>query len=284
LRSAGYLGCAKIPRWFTSTLNNPTETLWNYFTPMAGYETDGEGTFAPALDIALDPAPVNESDVVVTRSVLREGRALTVQTDLTGPTAEPTVLDAAVAGGAAGQVFVITDCESSTVFQASSYTTGSPNGTVSHVTGGANPGNSTNDLGYTYRRMSRLIPLQTYTYYVGLNPDNNEPGLYRKTGDTGESELLVEGVQALQVAYAVDTTGDRIADAYVTADGVDDWNEVISVTLALLVRSEESGTSKDEQTYQLLPDEIGGLEIAAADDRRQRMLFTTTVAVRNRAL
>ena len=57
LRSAGYLGCAKIPRWFQSTLNDPTSVLWNYFTPMVGYESDGEGAYAPVLDVALDPEP-----------------------------------------------------------------------------------------------------------------------------------------------------------------------------------------------------------------------------------
>ena len=56
------------------------------------------------------------------------------------------------------------------------------------------------------------------------------------------------------------------------------------MTLALLLRSEESGSALDEKTYQLLPDDIGGQEIDPADDRRQRMIFTTTIAVRNRAL
>jgi type IV pilus assembly protein PilW len=283
LRSAGYLGCAKIPRWFQSTLNSPSTTLWNYFRPMTGYEADGSGSWAPALDVPLNPAPIPDSDVVVTRGLLRDGRALTIQADMASASADPAVVDATTPPVSAGQIYVLTDCESTTVFQATGYTAGTPNGTVAHATGGASPGNATSDLGYQYRRLARLIPLQTYTYYVGLDPVTNEPGLYRKTGDVADSELLVEGIQALQIGYAIDNTNDRIADAYVAANNVTDWNDVISVTLALLVRSEDSGSDLDVQSFQLLPAAIGGKQISPADDGRQRMIFTTTVAVRNRA-
>ena len=96
--------------------------------------------------------------------------------------------------------------------------------------------------------------------------------------------MLVEGVEALQVAYGEDTDADRIANDYFSADLVDDWDTIISVNLALLLRSEESGLDLDESTYQLLEPALGGVTIDPADDRRQRMLFTTTAALRNRAL
>jgi type IV pilus assembly protein PilW len=285
VRSAGYLGCAKIPRWFQTTLNTPTAALWNYFMPMMGYEADGSGNYAPALDVALNPAPVNDSDVIVTRGLLRDGRALTIQADMASASADPAVLHTTTAPVTAGQIYVLTDCESTTVFQATAYTAGAPNGTIAHATGGSSPGNSTTDLGYQYRRLSRLIPVQTYTYYVGNDPVTNEPGLYRKTGNAANSELLIEGIQALQIAYAIDNVGsDRVADTYVSANNVTDWNNVISVTLSLLARSEDSGADLDVQTYQILPAALGGKQIAPADDGRQRMLFNTTIAVRNRAL
>ena len=89
LRSAGYLGCSKVPKWFVSTLNGQTTFLWNYSTPLQGYESDGLGTWSPALPggtDALDPAPVNNSDVVVVRSVQRDGVALELAADVVGST------------------------------------------------------------------------------------------------------------------------------------------------------------------------------------------------------
>ena len=90
-------------------------------------------------------------------------------------------------------------------------------------------------------------------------------------------------MQALQIAYAEDTNGDRIADGYGSADTVANWNNIISVTLAMLIRSEENGTNVDVNTYPLLTGVLGGPTLGPYNDRRQRMVFTTTVALRNRA-
>jgi type IV pilus assembly protein PilW len=287
LRSAGYLGCAKVPQWFVSTLNGQTTFLWNYSTPLQGYESNGSGTWAPALPggtDALNPAPVNNSDVVVVRGLLRDGIALELEADVAGGTGDPVVLKTTPASP--GQIMVITDCESASVFQTTAWTPGATTGTISHATtAGFVPGNLNTDLVANFNANSRILPLQTYVYYVG-NDAAGLPGLYRQSGATKPAELLIEGVSALQVAYAVDTVGnDRIADGYFAANAVTNWDNVISITLAMLLQSElNGGTRPDAKTYQLLPTAVGGKLIAAANDRRQRMVFTTTIAVRNRAL
>ncbi len=275
LRSAGYEGCAR-ESVFTSTLNDSTDVPWNYAQPVQGFESQGDGDFLPALTLALAPVPVPESDVLVVRMPERDRPALTVQADLASATANPQVL---VASGpiAAGQIMLITDCEASTVFQVTGWNAGA----VLHAVGGAAPGNATENLGFQYRAFARLLPLDTVTYWVGN--DGTGPALWRRMGD-GAAEMLVEGVEALQVAYGEDTDADRIANDYFSADLVDDWDTIISVNLALLLRSEESGLDLDESTYQLLEPALGGVTIDPADDRRQRMLFTTTAALRNRAL
>jgi type IV pilus assembly protein PilW len=287
LRSAGYLGCSKVPDWFVSTLNGQTTFLWNYSTPFQGYEANGSGTWAPALPggaDALNPAPVNASDVVVVRGLLRDGLAMELAAPVAGTTGDPSV--PIVTPTAAGQVLVITDCESATVFQATAWTPGGTNGTISHATTGPFvPGNASNDLVSSFNETSRILPLQTYVYYVA-NDAAGLPGLYRQTGATRPAELLIEGVQALQLAYAVDTVNnDRIADSYVPASGVTNWDNVISVTLGMLMQSDQTGgMHTGTNTYQVLPAAIGGLSINTPADRRQRMVFTTTVAIRNRAL
>jgi type IV pilus assembly protein PilW len=279
LRSAGYGGCAR-ETIFTTTLNDAAEVPWNYAQPVQGFESQGDGDYLPALTLVLAPAPLPESDVLVVRMPERDRPAMTMQTDLANLTDNPQVL-AASAPVAAGQIMLITDCEASTVFQASGWAVGAPNSSVLHAAGGAAPGNATADLGFQYRAGARLLPLDTVTYWVG--DDGSGPALWRRMGD-GAAEMLVEGVEALQVAYGEDTDADRVANDYFSADEIDDWDTIISVNLALLLRSEESGVDRDEATYQLLEPAIGGVTIDPDDDRRQRMLFTTTAALRNRAL
>ena len=282
VRAAGYNGCAKaVP--FTSTLNTPTGLLWNYALPVQGYESDGAGGFSPALGVALTPAPVNDSDVIVTRSLARDGRALRVQVDVGSETGDLSVTNATPAPVAAGTIMIVTNCSASSVFQATGYTAGAPNGTIAHATGGAlTPGNATNNLGWTYTAGARVAPLQTVIYYVGADPVSGEPGLYRKVG-AAAPDLLIDGVQALQIAYGEDTNGDRIAESYVPANSVTNWDNIISVSLALLVRSEASGNNVDANSYQLLSTALGGKTLGPYNDRRQRVVFSTTVALRNRA-
>ena len=63
-----------------------------------------------------------------------------------------------------------------------------------------------------------------------------------------------------------------------TPTTVTDWTRVISVTLALLVRSaEENAKIVDQRVYELLETDVGPF-----NDRFQRSLFTTTVTLRNR--
>ena len=88
----------------------------------------------------------------------------------------------------------------------------------------------------------------------------------------------------MQVKYGVDTDGDLLANQYVTADNVTNWDTVVSINLAVLVRSiDETGVEKDKQTYKLLggAGATGGGTYGPFNDRRQRAIFTTTITLRN---
>ena len=281
VRSAGYMGCARaVP--FTSTLNSSTSLLWNYAIPLQGFEASGTGTWSPALAAGtLNPAPINDSDVLVVRALDRDGISRRVQADLTGATASPVVLSPTAVP--VGTIMLITDCQAASVFEATGFTAGTP-ATILHAVGGPTPGNQTTDLGWLYRTGARIAPMQTFIYYVANDPVTGEPSLYRQTGATQPADLLIEGVQALQISYAEDTNGDRIADVHRPTNTVASWDDVLSVSLAMLIRSAEQGTEVDAKTYQLLPTAVGGKLINPVDDRRMRMVFTTTIALRNRAL
>jgi type IV pilus assembly protein PilW len=279
LRSAGYQGCARgVP--FNNSLNTPTGLLWNYIFPVQGYESDGAGAFSPALGLTLTPTPVNDSDVVVVRSAQRDGRMARLETNLVSLTDTLTVTNTGTI--AAGNIFMISDCNATDVFQATTWTTGTPNGTIAHATVGGTPGNSSGDMSYLYRAGARVVPLETVIYYVGVDATSGEPGLFRQIG-TNAPQLLIEGVQALQISYGEDTDGDRVANFYRSASLVANWNAIISVNVSMLIRSEQYGTSTDGNTYTLLATTVGGKVLGPYNDRRQRMMFTTTAALRNRA-
>ena len=71
---------------------------------------------------------------------------------------------------------------------------------------------------------------------------------------------------------------DGMINEYVDANEVADWGAVISVSLAILVRSaEENSQEADNREYSLL-----GTAVGPFDDKFQRSLFTTTVTLRNR--
>ncbi len=278
LRSAGYSGCSR-GSFFQSTLNNSADVLWNYALPVQGFESLGGGNYAPALSVVLDPAPVEDSDVIVVRMPTRDRPAMTMRVDLATSLDDPQVL-ASSGPIATGQTMIITDCQASSVFQVTGWAPGAPNGRVLHAAGGAGPGNATADFGFQYQAGARLLPLQTVMYWVG--DDGTGPALWRQVDDNA-SEMLVENMQAMQLAYGEDFDEDRVANDYLSADLVGDWDNVISVSIALLAYSVEVGTDVDSATYPLLDPSIGGVTLGPYDDRRQRMLFTTTAALRNRA-
>jgi type IV pilus assembly protein PilW len=268
IRAAGYMGCAKaVP--FNSTLNTPTATLWDFSRPMQGFEATGASTWSPALSPAVIPAaqaPQSGSDAILLRVAQREGVSQRVTANLGTATSNPQVA-AAVANG----LMMITDCNASTMFQVTGYA--APQ--VVHATGGASangPGNASTNLGYVYQANARLIPMQVIVYYVRNN------SLWRMVGNNTPEEL-VEGVQALQIVYGEDTDADRIVNNYVAANAVTNWSNIVSVSVSLLARSDQVGTDVDSQTYTLL-----GTNVGPFNDRRTRMLFTTTAALRNVAI
>jgi type IV pilus assembly protein PilW len=182
-------------------------------------------------------------------------------------------------------VVMLADCHARAVFQITGYN--SATGVIDHALGvGAetpptlNPGNALTDLGHAFESNSQIVPVRTVAYYIG-KPAGGQPGLWRVAG-SGAAEELVEGVERMELRFGRDTNNDRIADEYVTADlvGGANWGNVISVSLALLVRSpDQYGTERDANTYTLLDKTF-----TAPSDRYVRQVFVSTATLRNRAL
>ena len=93
----------------------------------------------------------------------------------------------------------------------------------------------------------------------------------------------------MQLLYGVNVDQDIRAtvDAYLTADNVTSWDEVISVRVSLLMQSVEDGTVPAPQGYTfdgVTYDGGGGGNGELPADERARRVFTATISLRNRAL
>lgn len=286
LRASGFVGCARQPTYLSTSLNNSTTLQWNFLAgPVTGFQATGANVWSPAMDASI-PSPLSGSDVLVVRVPVRERVPLPLTTDVGSPT---NTLQIAAGSGAVetGDIVLAYSCEAISVFQVSSFATGT--GVISHIVNasGQVPGNATATVNYAYRRaVTQVVPVETVAYFVAPSSrvgDASDPApagttsLWRRRG-LNAAEELVEGIEQVQVQYGIDTNGDVIVDEYRTANNVTDWNDVISVSVALLVRAlEEYGPDTDRRSYSLLD-----VTVAAPGDRRLREVFTATASIRNR--
>lgn len=290
IRAAGFNGCARPMKTgdFVNDIDledEVEEALFDFERPVGGYEAGGTGespTWAtagdlPSFDDALAPDASALSDIVILRAS-REGEASYRTTAELAGTSVPVAfgLGSTIVPGA---TFLVADCQGASTFRATSFTEtvaatattpGAGNLTFSSASGGA--------LTRGFMPGATLVPVEAVVYFVAPGSAGTGTSLWQKLGNADPQEL-VEGVESMQVRYGIDTTVDRVPDAYVTASGVTNWNNVVSMQVAFLVRSDqEYGSEIDGRTYQLL-----GTSFGPFNDRRYRTVFTTTVAVRNRS-
>ena len=113
----------------------------------------------------------------------------------------------------------------------------------------------------------------------------------------GAAEELVAGVDGMQLRFGFDDSAeiDGTVDDFLTAEEVIGaaateadidarWRRVLSVRVALLLRSEQragvSGTESDGSTARTF--DLLGVTVTPPNDGRMRQVYETTIAVRNR--
>jgi type IV pilus assembly protein PilW len=285
LRMAGTAGCPNATS--VNVLNNNTDWEKDLFgMPIVSVERDGvagtETEFSDALRVLR--ADMTREYIVQAHDSAAGIFTLTGAHNIT-----------------AGQYVIATDCNHAVVFQASVPAANQ----ISHPAGGV-PGNATNLLGagavvYTFAPGSRLYRLDSTSYFVANNVAG-QPSLFRSRprGATGviTREELIEGLQDLQLTYAVDTSvvADGLADfvdpdgdgdPYLTAAQVDSaavpgantslrWARVVSARISTLIRTNEDGIVPVAQSYT-----FNGVATVPAD-RRLRKVSTNVIRLRNR--
>jgi len=114
----------------------------------------------------------------------------------------------------------------------------------------------------------------TFSIAVGSNGGN---ALFCDNG-TGALEVIPD-VDNMQVLYGEDTNGDMVADRYVAAGSVANFDNVVTVRAALLFRTTNISAAavRDTGTYNL-----NGTVIPAFNDTRIRRAVVLNLNLRNR--
>lgn len=122
-----------------------------------------------------------------------------------------------------------------------------------------------------------LASSKIYNYFsVGTNTEG-VPVLTCVGSRNTQSLEIAEGVENLQILYGIDNDNDNQVDQYVNADQVVSWSRIISVQLAILVRSLSQVKTQDEsKTYKLLDNST-----ITKNDKYQRAVFSTIIRLRN---
>lgn len=97
------------------------------------------------------------------------------------------------------------------------------------------------------------------------------------TGNVGNTRMpIVEGVEAMNILWGIDTDDNKVPERYVSYDASIDPLEVIALRVALLVNSGEPIRSRaSEEKHVLFNTEI------TTNDKIARNVFTSTILLRN---
>lgn len=303
IRMAGYLGCTGRQRDLI-VINNKVGSPPTTFTPEAGiegWETSSVnttyGNFAPIADAPVSDASsgsnwatggatapvldastrsVANSDIVRLWHVDGSGSLATISGSSITATTEPSY--------AADDFMMLTDCQTVDIARVCSMS-----GDVAAMNGCSN----TSPTDFLNSDGAHAFKLAGSVYFVGkrANSAANPPALYRRVLSAsatnganaptmGSGQEIVEGVESLQLLYGEDTdaTPDGVADRYVTANNVSDWNDVVGVRIHLLMQSLRDDIVDGSQAVN-----FNGAAFTATDGRL-RYPFVATVSIRNRSL
>jgi len=173
---------------------------------------------------------------------------------------------------------VASDCSGGDLFQK----TTSANASTITKGGGGSPGNITpvnEKFAGDYDDDASVYTFSSTAYFIGVGA-SGEPALFRERLDAGASGAveLAEGVENMQILYGVASGVGQAADSYVTAANVTNWDQVVSVRMALLFRTGDRIV--DEEAARAF--NLAGTEVTTQSDRRSRVVGLSTVGIRNR--
>ena len=297
VRMAGYFGCL-IGEPFNQldTSDDDYEEVAYDGGAVIGWDADGTGLddefaitslaagsgswsigTADAIPDAIENQMLPGTDFLI----LNSGQKSPVELDI-NPSASANTL------GTTGNVdipkdtillVVASDCSGADLFQKTNQS-----GDTLTKGSGQSPGNITpvnQKFAGDYDDDASVYLFTSSAYFIGEGA-SGEPALFRERLDAGGAAAgaveLAEGVENMQILYGVATGVDRAVDRYVTAANVTNWDQVVSVRMALLFRTGDRIV--DEEAARSF--NLAGTEITTQSDRRSRVVGLSTAGIRNR--
>ena len=250
---------------FTITTLAAAGTAWS----------NGSGDAIPA---AIQGDIIPGTDFLVVSGARRAG------VTLSGNPGSPanSINTAGITGIPSGTIITVvaSDCGGGEMFQKTN-AANAVGGGLSKGSGGA-PGNINPSGGFNgeYDDEADVFTFTSTAYFIGEGA-SGEPALFRERLDPGNGAgavELAEGVENMQILYGVSGGADRSADSYVTAANVTNWDQVVSVRMALLFRTGDTLTDVAEaRNFNL-----AGTQITTQSDQRSRVVGLSTAGIRNR--
>ncbi len=306
LQMSGYFGCAISDSYVMNELANVG--INDISRAVEGLEQGG--TWQPSA--AAAPANIwANTDGVTIRHM--SGAQFNPIEDMASNM--DTILVEARTGFQENDVLMISDCQSANLFSVSSVTeidTDGDTGNGPEQLRLAHALNNTDGTAVNARNTFRREPEGTNSnpppfkanaavarlvarrYYIGdvsaLPGRTGEPSAPALMVDAGGGpQVLAEGVEAMQVLYAEDTSDPdddsfHVADCdampdggWITANAVTDWTNVVAVRIGLLVRTTDEYGPDTTPTAHV----VNGTNVNTAPDRRRRRVFESTIVLRN---
>lgn len=135
-------------------------------------------------------------------------------------------------------------------------------------------------IAQNYRLQSRAYFVSDFTNAGDPVPVPALKRVVLNAGPALQEEVVISGVEDLQVQFGLDTNGDGSVNRYLDPNnvGVTQWESVEAVRIWLLMRAEETetGYQADTATYKL-----PGGDFTPADDRFRRLLVSRIIRLRN---
>ena len=290
IRMADYSGCySNLSDGLENTLNNQTSFAWDLSSTLQGFNNvNSSFTISDSNSGGVISGILEGTDVLVIKG-MTDGIPISTNPDNNTFTVNETLNRFQT-----GEILIVADCESASMFQASSISSTSGVTTILHTTGSITPGNNVASVTNSFGTDAEIARLRTTVYYLKNDADGN-PGLFQSSmtvnsaGDTASLQeyQLIKNVENMQLQYGVDTDNDNDADAYQDASAVTDWKAVVSIRIALLLISESvslvqanESYSFDASTFSFTKDTTP----ATGANRKLRRAFTGFMALRNRTL
>ncbi|MDE2346315.1 MAG: PilW family protein [Gammaproteobacteria bacterium] len=298
-RMAGYMGCGLSNSNFANDLKS-NALPFDFTNGIVGFEYTGTGpgnnynipsenptpvvgtgNWSPALDASLQNLVIPGTDVLVLRYTHITNTAGYVDNSPSPPSGAQFWLTANP-GIQAGDILVISNCVNTVVVQATQVNGAGNNHIVVNIGNTYQPGNSVAGIPPTMVG-ANVASVGSEVLYIGKGADGS-PALFEADTDASQangflSQELVPGVENMQLLYGVDTTGSQVPSQYVTANNVANWNTVVSVRVALLLRSDTGAVPLPKTAPKFTLDDA---TVYTPLDTRLRQVFTATIALRNR--